>query len=180
LVFLEAHNGIVQLLDAVAGALQTIRKGEWERWWGSWSERYREYLDVLRRHRFDVTTFLVEHGREEPQTAGRAVTYLIATCAQARQVIDRTPWGDLDLVGVRDAVAAGAEPVLQTLRLHAHELEKRLQDLTERAEDVPPGNARTAPPAPEPEWTKADNVLDIGEKCESEGMRLLRNRIGAR
>jgi hypothetical protein len=123
LAFLEAHNGIVQLLDAVARALQTIRKEEWERWRKSWPERYREYLDVLHRHRFDVTTFLVVHGKEEPQAAHQAVACLIGACVQARQDIDRTPWANLDLAGIRDAVGATAEPVLQALRLRLHEME---------------------------------------------------------
>jgi hypothetical protein len=148
LSFTQAHRGVVQLLDVLVTTRQ-LPPG-WD--------RYGDHLDVLNCHRHAVTTFLVLHGKETPEVARQAVANLLGACWRARQDIDQTGLAYLDLARIRDVVAATAEPVLQALRLHAHELEKRLQDLTERAGDVPPRDAPPAPPALEPEWTKADNV----------------------
>jgi hypothetical protein len=166
LAFLQAHVRTVRLLDAVATP-QTAGRQVTGPGRKRWEKRYDEYLDVLHRHRLDVATFLVKHGKETPEIARQAVASLIGACWRARQDIDRVPWAYLDLARIRDAVAAAADPIGQALRLYREELEERL-GAPPPGPDATDQQQESAPP-PEP---AAGEIRDGRVYVDGTGLRL--------
>jgi hypothetical protein len=128
LEFVEAHNGIVKLLDAVVVAPYRTPS--------AW-KRFDDYLDVLHRHRYAVMSFLTKNGKESPESGRQAVTALLDACGQAKQHFERTGLAYLPLSGLRDAVVTAAEPIFQAMKLHYEELREGFNQDAVKQDRVP-------------------------------------------
>jgi hypothetical protein len=122
--FTNAYASIRELLKGV------IEERSLPSNWGETTS----YLATLSKRRFDISTFLVLHGRHPPDSANSIISALVDSCHDALQRIDAHPLAFLDLEAIAFTVQQAGEPIRQAMNLYREEL--KTQTGTEDSERV--------------------------------------------